>query len=200
MAEENSLNGYHVEFFKVDPSVRRTWNHLTENVEYNRTLKRVPIERQMTHNHEANRGTFRVGSVKKNPEKKILGFNLFGTSRIFPSQFQLVSYSRISSRGVRYKKQCGQVGESRRQWSRKKHAKANIGYRRSNIAQQGKYRLCRAQTLGIGTSHFPAFSFRFCLTVLLNTLALLTPSRSSKYAGTAPSGTASSLACLFVRS
>lgn len=57
-----------------------------------------------------------------------------------------------------------------------------------------------ARTLGIGTSHFPAFSFRFCFTVLLSTLALLTPSRSSKYAGTAPSGTASSLACLFVRS
>lgn len=57
-----------------------------------------------------------------------------------------------------------------------------------------------SHTFGIGTSHLPAFSLRFCLTVLLNTLARLTPSRSSKYAGTAPSGTASSLACLFVRS
>ena len=35
-------------------------------------------------------------------------------------------------------------------------------------------------TLGIGTSHFPAFSLRFCLTVLLRTLARLTPSRSSR--------------------
>ena len=29
-------------------------------------------------------------------------------------------------------------------------------------------------TLGNGTSHFPAFSFRFCFTVLLSTLALST--------------------------
>jgi hypothetical protein len=30
------------------------------------------------------------------------------------------------------------------------------------------------RTLGSGTSHFPAFCFRFCLMVLLSTLALST--------------------------
>mmetsp|Transcript_13476 Transcript_13476/g.43015 ORF Transcript_13476/g.43015 Transcript_13476/m.43015 type:complete len:256 (+) Transcript_13476:113-880(+) len=56
-----------------------------------------------------------------------------------------------------------------------------------------------APTLGMGTSHLPAFSFRFCFTVLLSTLARDTPSRSSRYAGTAPSGTFSSSACLLFR-
>ena len=55
-------------------------------------------------------------------------------------------------------------------------------------------------TFGIGTVHFPAFSFRFCLIVLLSTFALDTPSRSSKNAGTAPSGVASLSACLLSRS
>src|SRR5689334_15085397 len=55
-------------------------------------------------------------------------------------------------------------------------------------------------TLGIGTAHLPAFSFRFCLIVLLSTLALVTPSRSNKYAGTAPGWISSALACLFALS
>mmetsp|Transcript_129209 Transcript_129209/g.313893 ORF Transcript_129209/g.313893 Transcript_129209/m.313893 type:complete len:211 (+) Transcript_129209:511-1143(+) len=56
------------------------------------------------------------------------------------------------------------------------------------------------RTLGTGTAHRPAFSLRFCLTVLLSTFARLTPSRSSKYAGTAPFGTESSVECLLLRS
>mmetsp|Transcript_19661 Transcript_19661/g.39855 ORF Transcript_19661/g.39855 Transcript_19661/m.39855 type:complete len:299 (-) Transcript_19661:181-1077(-) len=54
-------------------------------------------------------------------------------------------------------------------------------------------------TRGIGTSHLPALSLRFCFTVLLSTFARLTPSRSSRYAGTAPSATLSSFACLLFR-
>ena len=46
-------------------------------------------------------------------------------------------------------------------------------------------------TLGRGTAHLPAFSFRFCFTVLESTFARVTPSRSSRYAGTAPFGTLS---------
>mmetsp|Transcript_6530 Transcript_6530/g.7509 ORF Transcript_6530/g.7509 Transcript_6530/m.7509 type:complete len:201 (-) Transcript_6530:230-832(-) len=53
------------------------------------------------------------------------------------------------------------------------------------------------RTFGRGTSHFPAFSLRFCLTVLLSTLALAVCSRSSRYAGMAPSATGSSALCLF---
>ena len=47
-------------------------------------------------------------------------------------------------------------------------------------------------TFGTGTSHLPAFSFLFCLIMLDRTLALLCPSLSNRYAGTAPSGTSSS--------
>jgi len=42
-----------------------------------------------------------------------------------------------------------------------------------------------------GTEALTAFSFRFCLTMLHRTLARDWPSRSSKYVGTAPSGTTS---------
>mmetsp|Transcript_20168 Transcript_20168/g.68312 ORF Transcript_20168/g.68312 Transcript_20168/m.68312 type:complete len:264 (+) Transcript_20168:52-843(+) len=41
------------------------------------------------------------------------------------------------------------------------------------------------RTFGIGTVHLPAFSARFCLMELERILARETPSRSSKYAGTA---------------
>ena len=41
-------------------------------------------------------------------------------------------------------------------------------------------------TLGKGTSHLPAFSFRFCFTVFERTLLLEACSLSSRYAGTAP--------------
>ena len=53
-----------------------------------------------------------------------------------------------------------------------------------------------AQTLGQGTSHFPAFSFRFCLTILESTLAWDCPSLSSRHAGTSPCGVFSSSCCL----
>merc|ERR1719244_805759 len=53
-----------------------------------------------------------------------------------------------------------------------------------------------ARTLGSGTSHFPAFSFLFCLIMLDSTLARDWPSLSSRYAGTAPSGVLSSFFCL----
>mmetsp|Transcript_25737 Transcript_25737/g.76163 ORF Transcript_25737/g.76163 Transcript_25737/m.76163 type:complete len:321 (-) Transcript_25737:215-1177(-) len=51
------------------------------------------------------------------------------------------------------------------------------------------------RTFGSGTSHLPAFSFRFCLIVLLSTLALSTCSLSSRYAGTAFCGAPSSALC-----
>ena len=53
-----------------------------------------------------------------------------------------------------------------------------------------------ALTLGRGTSHFPAFSFRFCFIILECTLARDCPSQSSRYAGTAPCGVFSSFFCL----
>mmetsp|Transcript_2674 Transcript_2674/g.6375 ORF Transcript_2674/g.6375 Transcript_2674/m.6375 type:complete len:240 (+) Transcript_2674:152-871(+) len=56
------------------------------------------------------------------------------------------------------------------------------------------------RTAGSGTFHLPAFSLRFCLIVLLRTLARDTPSRSSRYAGTAPLGMTSASFCLLVRS
>mmetsp|Transcript_43163 Transcript_43163/g.102425 ORF Transcript_43163/g.102425 Transcript_43163/m.102425 type:complete len:259 (-) Transcript_43163:238-1014(-) len=51
------------------------------------------------------------------------------------------------------------------------------------------------RTFGSGTSHLPAFSFRFCLIVLLSTLARSTWSLSRRYAGMAPSLTPSSAFC-----
>ena len=48
------------------------------------------------------------------------------------------------------------------------------------------------RTFGKGTSHFPAFSFRFCLIVLESTFALEVVSLSIKYAGIAPGATSSS--------
>mmetsp|Transcript_34586 Transcript_34586/g.84698 ORF Transcript_34586/g.84698 Transcript_34586/m.84698 type:complete len:200 (-) Transcript_34586:305-904(-) len=56
------------------------------------------------------------------------------------------------------------------------------------------------RTFGSGTSHFPAFSLRFCLMVLDSTLARLVCSRSSRYAGMAPGATSSSTLCLLARS
>mmetsp|Transcript_48054 Transcript_48054/g.154009 ORF Transcript_48054/g.154009 Transcript_48054/m.154009 type:complete len:200 (+) Transcript_48054:113-712(+) len=53
-----------------------------------------------------------------------------------------------------------------------------------------------ARTLGRGTSHLPAFSLRFCLMVLLSTLARAVCSRSRRYAGTALPGAPSSALCL----
>ena len=52
-----------------------------------------------------------------------------------------------------------------------------------------------AQTLGRGTSHFPIFSFCFCLIISESTLAWDCPSQSSRYAGTAPCGVFSSFLC-----
>lgn len=52
-------------------------------------------------------------------------------------------------------------------------------------------------TLGSGTDHLPAFSFRFCLIELESVLALDCPSRSMRYAGMAPSGAALASFCLF---
>ena len=56
------------------------------------------------------------------------------------------------------------------------------------------------RTLGRGTSHLPAFSFRFCLMVLDSTLARDVCSRSRRYAGMAPGAASSSTLCLLVRS
>jgi hypothetical protein len=56
------------------------------------------------------------------------------------------------------------------------------------------------RTLGKGTSHFPAFSFRFCFTVFDSTFALDVCSRSIKYAGIAPGCAFSSTLCLLFRS
>ena len=51
-------------------------------------------------------------------------------------------------------------------------------------------------TAGMGTSHLPAFSFLFCLTILDMTLACVCCSLSSRYAGTAPPSAGASADCL----
>src|SRR4051812_20511425 len=43
------------------------------------------------------------------------------------------------------------------------------------------------RTFGRGTFHLPAFSLRFCLIMLERIFARCSPSRSKRYAGTAPS-------------
>lgn len=55
-------------------------------------------------------------------------------------------------------------------------------------------------TFGSGTAYFAALSFRLCLIALDKAFASFWPSRSRRYVGRAPSGTAEESACLTLRS